>query len=234
MCPPTKTAKFGIPRTLYRDASSGDFSVSTFSTTTRPARSRATCATWGAAILHGPHHAAQKSTSIGTLLSRTISSNSSRPTSTGSAIGGSVVLQAPHLPVSAKCLAGIRFGLPQDGQFRVIAMEKSLIEFPPPQYLAGEAIAANRESAQAIRPSCAGPILRTARPARRVRIPSGSDVGVPTHCKRRKAWATRIFPCPLPAREITCFARIRSTGVHAYVSRRKYSTDATLVSGSVE
>src|SRR5580658_8812757 len=121
-------------RTLYREASSGDFSVSTLSTTARPARSRATCATWGAAIRHGPHHDAQKSTRIGTLLSRTISSNSSGPTSMGSAIAGSGVLQAPHLPLSARCFAGIRFGFPQDEQFRRMAMAKSLIEVPHQQY----------------------------------------------------------------------------------------------------
>jgi hypothetical protein len=115
------TAKFGIPRTLYREASSGNRSVSTFSTTARPARSRATCATCGAAVRQGPHQAAQKSTSTGTLLSRTTSSNSPGFTSMGSAIAGSVALHAPHLPVSARCFAGIRFDFPHDGQLRMIA-----------------------------------------------------------------------------------------------------------------
>jgi hypothetical protein len=51
-----------------------------------------------------------------------MSSNSSAPTSTGSAIAGSGALQAPHLPASARRRAGIRFGFPQDGQFRRMAM----------------------------------------------------------------------------------------------------------------
>lgn len=139
--PPENTAKFGIPWTLYRDASSGNLSVSTFNTTTRPARSR-DLRNVGRGHPAGATPRRPEINEHRTLLSRTISSNSSEPTSTGSAIGGSAVLQAPHLPVSAKCLAGIRFGLAHDGQFRVIAMEKSLIEFPRPQYLAGEAIAA--------------------------------------------------------------------------------------------
>jgi hypothetical protein len=70
----------------------------------------------------GPHQAAQKSTSTGTLLSRTTSSNSSGPTSMGSVIAGSAALQAPHLPMSRRCFAGIRFGFPQDRQFRIMAM----------------------------------------------------------------------------------------------------------------
>jgi quinol monooxygenase YgiN len=44
------------------------------------------------------------------------------PTSMGSAIAGSAALQAPHLPMSGRCFAGIRFGFPQDGQFRIMAM----------------------------------------------------------------------------------------------------------------
>jgi hypothetical protein len=49
-------------------------------------------------------------------------------------------LQAPHLPVSARCFAGIRFGFPQDGQFRMMAIANSFVEPPLPQYLAGEAV----------------------------------------------------------------------------------------------
>jgi hypothetical protein len=82
----------------------------------------------------GPHHSAQKSTKTGTLLSRTISSNSAGLTCTGSAIGDSGVLQAPHLPVSARCLPGIRFGFPQDGQFRMMGMAKSFREVPSQPY----------------------------------------------------------------------------------------------------
>jgi hypothetical protein len=69
-------------------------------------------------------------------------------------MGGSAVLQAPHLPVAARCLAGIRFGLPQDGQFRVIAMVKSLIEFPRPQYLAGEVITATAGNCAVVNTQC--------------------------------------------------------------------------------
>src|SRR5580698_3334106 len=73
----------------------------------------------------GPHQAAQKSTSTGTLLAWTISSNSAGPTAMGSAMGGNGDLQAPHLPVSAMCLAGIRFGFPQDGQLLTIGITNS-------------------------------------------------------------------------------------------------------------
>src|SRR6185437_1614887 len=79
---------------------------------------RAVSATCGAAMRHGPHHAAQKSTSTGTLLSRKISSNSAVSTCTGSAMGGSAALHAPHRPASARCFAGIRFAFPQEPQLR--------------------------------------------------------------------------------------------------------------------
>ena len=38
------------------------------------------------------------------------------------ATAGSSALQAPHLPTSERCLAGMRFGLPQDEQFRMTGM----------------------------------------------------------------------------------------------------------------
>jgi hypothetical protein len=44
----------------------------------------------------------------------------------GSAIGGKETLHAPHRPVSATCFAGIRFGFPQDGQFRMIGIADPL------------------------------------------------------------------------------------------------------------
>ena len=111
----------GFPERCTLRQVPGNSSVSTFSTTARPARSRATCATCGAAVRQGPHQAAQKSTSTGTLLSRTTSSNCSGFTSMGSAVAASVALHAPHFPTSARCFAGIRFDFPQDGQFRMIA-----------------------------------------------------------------------------------------------------------------
>jgi hypothetical protein len=40
----------------------------------------------------------------------------------GSAIAGSGALQAPQRPTSARCLAGIRFGFPQAGQFLTFAI----------------------------------------------------------------------------------------------------------------
>src|SRR5712672_4212221 len=64
--PPENTTKFGMPRTLKRAASCGNFSVSTLSTTALPAMSAAVRATSGAAMWHGPHHSAQKSTNTGT------------------------------------------------------------------------------------------------------------------------------------------------------------------------
>jgi len=43
-------------------------------------------------------------------------------TARGSAAGGRGDLQAPHLPVSERCLAGMRFGFPQEGQFWMMGM----------------------------------------------------------------------------------------------------------------
>src|SRR5208283_1806582 len=87
-------------------------------TTARPAMSAAVRATSGAAILQGPHHAAQKSTNTGTRAFRVISSNSSESTSRGSFTGGNGDLHAPQRPVSARCFAGIRFFCPQLWQVR--------------------------------------------------------------------------------------------------------------------
>jgi hypothetical protein len=62
-------------------------------------------------------------------------------TARGSAMGGSGDLQAPQRPVSERCFAGIRFGFPQDGQFRMMAMAMSSVGLSRSQYFAGEAIA---------------------------------------------------------------------------------------------
>src|ERR1700691_434629 len=107
-----------MPRTLNRAASSGWRSVSTLTTTARPAISAAVRATSGADILQGPHHAAQKSTSTGTRAFCVISSNCSGLTSSGSFTEGKGDLHAPHRPVSARCFAGIRFFWPQLLQVR--------------------------------------------------------------------------------------------------------------------
>jgi hypothetical protein len=37
-------------------------------------------------------------------------------------MGGNAFLQAPHLPVSATCRAGIRFCFPHEGQLRMMGM----------------------------------------------------------------------------------------------------------------
>src|SRR5271168_1351442 len=109
MRPPESTTKLGMLLTLKRPASCGYFSVSTFSTTALPAMSAAVRATSGAAATHGLHHPAQKSTSTGTGLLCTTSSNNCSSAARGSAMGGSGDLQEPQRPVLARNLAGIRF-----------------------------------------------------------------------------------------------------------------------------
>ena len=86
----------------------------------RPPVSAAVRETSGAAIRQGPHQAAQKSTSTGTRAFSTISSNNRESTSSGSASGLNVDLQAPQRPVSARCSAGIRFCRPQVLQVRTM------------------------------------------------------------------------------------------------------------------
>src|SRR6516162_9123110 len=93
----------------------GYSSVLTLRTKPRPAISRASSWTSGAAIRQGPHHSAQKSTRTGTLASRVISANSVAPTSMGWETGGKVALQEPQRPVSDRCLAGTRLLAPQAG-----------------------------------------------------------------------------------------------------------------------
>src|ERR1700722_4231778 len=95
--------------TWKRAASCGYLSVSTFNTTALPAMSAAVRATSGAAATHGLHHPAQKSTSTGTGLFFTISSNNCSSAARGSAAGGSGDLQEPQRPVLARNLAGMRF-----------------------------------------------------------------------------------------------------------------------------
>ena len=106
--------------TLNRAASSGQRSVSTLSTTARPAISDAVFFTSGAAMRHGPHHAAQKSINTGTVEPDTISSKTSTSASIGSASGGRGALHEPQFPSCAMCLAGILFFCPHALQFRII------------------------------------------------------------------------------------------------------------------
>jgi hypothetical protein len=65
---------------------------------------------------HGPHHEAQKSTRTGTLAPATISSNELASTSMGSLTADRGAWQAPQRPMSAKCLTGTLFFVPQDSQ----------------------------------------------------------------------------------------------------------------------
>jgi hypothetical protein len=118
-------AKFGIPRTLKRAASWGYLSVSTFKTIAFPLMSAAVRETSGAAILHGPHHSAQKSTRTGTLAFPMMSSNESESASNGSSTGSIGALHAPQRPRSARCATGIRFLRPQDLQVLSTAIATS-------------------------------------------------------------------------------------------------------------
>jgi hypothetical protein len=43
-------------------------------------------------------------------------------------MGGKAALQAPHRPVSARCLAGMRFGLAQEGQLRTMGIFSLFVE----------------------------------------------------------------------------------------------------------
>src|SRR5271154_7312995 len=109
MRPPERTTKLGMLLTLKRPASCGYFSVSTFNTTALPAMFVAVRATSGAAARHGRHHPAQKSTSTGTGLFFTISSNNCSSAARGSAMGGNGDLQEPQRPALARNFAGMRF-----------------------------------------------------------------------------------------------------------------------------
>jgi len=111
--------KFGMPRTLKRAAKAGCRSVSTLRTMACPAISAAARATSGAAMRHGPHQAAQKSTNTGTCAFRTISVKSASSTFKGSSNAASGFLQAPQRPVSERCPAGIRFFCPHTLQLRI-------------------------------------------------------------------------------------------------------------------
>src|SRR5215831_14375939 len=86
--------------------------------------------TSGAAIRQGPHHAAQKSTSIGTWARETISLNDSESASMGSPTGGKSALHAPQRPLSARCSGGIRFFLAQEGHCRIIVPNYKLEKTP--------------------------------------------------------------------------------------------------------
>ena len=85
--PSRNTASVGRLRTPYCAASSG--SASTLATRARPANSAASRSSTGAIARHGPHHAAQKSTSTGSERERssTCASKAAVVTDSGTAIG---------------------------------------------------------------------------------------------------------------------------------------------------
>src|SRR5687768_4937470 len=126
------TTKFGMPVTPKRAAIWGWLSVSTFSTTARPLMLAAVFATSGAAMRQGPHHAAQKSTSTGTVALAVTSSKSAASASMGSLTGGSAAWHDPQRPVSATRSGGTRFLTPHDGQGRITSEPRAEVEHPVP------------------------------------------------------------------------------------------------------
>src|SRR5262245_42793326 len=112
--PAKNTAIVGIDRIVKRSPSSGSASVLTFTTTYRPALLAATLISSGATRRHGPHHGAQKSTTIGTFESRTSASNAAAlGISIGSALAGRSVPHFLHLPGRPN---RTRLRCPQEGQ----------------------------------------------------------------------------------------------------------------------
>jgi len=100
-----------------RCATAGRASVSTLATSNRSARSRASFSISGATMRHGPHQAAQKSTSTGRGESPISSSKSCALVSAiGRETGKSAVLQRAHLALSNRRLAGTRFRAEHDAQ----------------------------------------------------------------------------------------------------------------------
>lgn len=91
--------------------------MSTFATMSRPTFSAASFSSSGATARHGPHQAAQKSTSTGVGAELISSSKSAALASgTGRANGKSGALQAAHFARSPDRDAGRRFDLEQAGQ----------------------------------------------------------------------------------------------------------------------
>src|SRR5215208_6477551 len=84
--PGSKNAIVGMLETPKWPASAVSASTSTFATFTEPSYSAAIWSITGATCLHGPHHAAQKSTKTGTSEFKTSSSKVSTVTAIGSDI----------------------------------------------------------------------------------------------------------------------------------------------------
>ncbi len=81
-------------RIRRRDEAAGLASLSTLASTAAPWSSRAACSNWGAIARHGPHHAAQKSTTTGSSLR--VTKRSKRESSIAAGLPSSKAL--PHLP----------------------------------------------------------------------------------------------------------------------------------------
>jgi len=103
---------------LKRADNSGFASVSTFRTNARPARLFAALAISGATIRHGPHQAAQKSTSTGT---DEADVTESKISAVGTSIGvdgwGIAVWHLPHFVGRSSESKRSRFVVPHDGHF---------------------------------------------------------------------------------------------------------------------
>ena len=119
--PPRKRIIVGMLRMAKREATSGSASVSTFATTTAPARWPASFASSGATARHGPHHAAQKSTSTGAFAFCTSSSKScAERTGMGRDGGSRAALHAAHFARSPSRAAGRRLELEHAWQSTII------------------------------------------------------------------------------------------------------------------
>src|SRR5579871_2928736 len=94
-----------------------------------PAKSEAARATSGADMRQGTHQAAQKSSRTGTRAFCTTSLNNAGSLSSGSPIGGKAALQAPHLPVSERWAAGMRFARPQFLHVRITGINIATSRF---------------------------------------------------------------------------------------------------------
>ena len=100
-----ESAMVGMERMPKRSANVGCASVSTFTTSTRPAVRCAIVASSGAIIRHGPHHCAQKSTTTGTDAFATSASNAAASRTSMGAAGdgnGALALAASRRPVERR------------------------------------------------------------------------------------------------------------------------------------
>src|SRR5215204_3424316 len=112
--PGSKNAMVGMLETPKWPASAVSASTSTFATFTEPSYSAAIWSMTGATCLHGPHHAAQKSTNTGTSEFRTSSSKVSSVTAMGSDISNLLMVlicslvyfgvKACHLATRSVCV----------------------------------------------------------------------------------------------------------------------------------